>query len=225
MASSTRRRAATVTASVATERPASQGVLTGKLGQLTEDGFINCVLDSAFTRVETICQTCASIHTTGTSVAGVDDVLKKILIPSSHEVSVRAVSGGVTIGEDERLGALALGPAVLEERSVPVDLDEEMGYVNVACRAILVAVVVARENHVGFEVGETGIGVVAGREVDISTERRGISIAVLIGESSTGSIVVRVDHSGLCTIRTDWVGRHIVVGTRACPLDGLDGAV
>lgn len=70
---------------------------------------------------------------------------------------METVAGGVAVGEDKGLGALALGPAAGELGSVPVDLVEEMGCVNPAGRAVAVG----GELHVVLVVGEAGRGVPA----------------------------------------------------------------
>lgn len=111
---------------------------------------------------------------------------------------MQTVTSGVSVGKHEGLVSLTGRPLIGEQRGVPVDLIEEMGLVFPS----LWAVTMCRELHVGLVVVQALRRIVAGWEVDISTERRGISIAVLIGEADTSaSISWILDSYSMETIR------------------------
>lgn len=161
----------------------AERVVSGELVQFTGGLLINLRFDCAVVLVETVEKTGAVVHTQGTGVAGVDDVLQELLIPASHEVSVAAVTSNVTVGEDKGLLALSLSPAALEFVSVPVSLVEEMRDVDPALGAVEVAVVVLGVGHVVLEVGKASLGVVARGEVNISSERREGAVTGSVRES------------------------------------------
>ena len=132
----------------------------------------------------------AGVHALVLDIAGVDDLLEKVLVPRGEEVGVQRVASHVTVGEDEGLG-LAIGcPAVVELLGVPVDFEEQAGHVDVALGAVHLAVAAGGgEGHVLLVVGEADVGVVARREVDIGAEGRGHAVALLQGEADTLVVV------------------------------------
>jgi hypothetical protein len=148
---------------------------------------------------------------------------------AAYKITVKRVASVVTVREDERLLALALRPPVLEQRRVPVDLVEDMRDVDVSGRAILLlagGAEASRPRHVVLVVLETDVRVVAGREVDVGTERRSVAVAVHVGEAGTGALVVGIlDPDAVHAVGVGWVGGDVVIGARAGELDGLDGAV
>jgi hypothetical protein len=85
----------------------------------------------------------------------------------------------------EWLLSLPWSPQVREQGSIPVDLVEEMGLVLPARGAVAVG----WEFHVGLVRIQTLRWVVAGREVDVGTERRSIAIAVLVRKADTSTLV------------------------------------
>jgi hypothetical protein len=93
------------------------------------------------------------------------------LSKGTYEISVEGVTSWVTIGKNEWLLSLALGPSVRELGGVPVDLIEEMGKMDPTLRAVSVG----GKCRVGLVVCEPTtslfIWVVAGWEVDISSQR------------------------------------------------------
>jgi hypothetical protein len=88
-------------------------------------------------------------------------------IPASEEISVEPVAGGVTVGENKRLLALALSPSAGEQGGVPVDFVEEVREVSVARRAVAID----GPGHVVLVVIDAFRIVEARREVNIGTER------------------------------------------------------
>jgi hypothetical protein len=125
-------------------------------------------------------------------------------VKGSYEISVETVTGGVSVGKHERLVSLARSPQVCEERSVPVDLIEEMGLVLPAAGAVAVG----GELHIGLVRIKALRGVVAGWEVDIGTEGGGIAIAVLIWEADTSALVPRVlDSDSMEAVRVGGIER------------------
>ena len=110
---------------------------------------------------------------------------------------MQGISGVISVGEDEWLAALALSPPVDEQGRVPVDLVEDVRGVLVACRAVRFAgrsTGTAGPGHVVLVVVEASGGVVAGWEMDVSTERRCIAIAIHVREAGTGALIVGVLH-------------------------------
>ena len=211
-----------VTVGETTERVVSRQLVQGTSDLLIDFGF-----DSAVVLVETVEETRAVVHTKGTSVASVDDVLEELLVPASHEVSVAAVASNVTVGEDERLLALSLSPAALEFVSVPVGLVEEMRNVDPALGAVEVAVVVLGVGHVVLEVGKASLGVVTRWEVNISSERRVATVTGSVRESNALVLGDRVTDTGCGTVRLG-IPRGdsvIVVGARAGHSRGVDGTL
>lgn len=185
---------------------AAEGVVTRELGESASNLLVNERGNGAVTAVQAVEETGALVHTRVTSIASVNDVLEEILVPTGHEVSVGTVSGNITVGEDEGLSSLVLGPAALVGLSVKVDLEEDVRGVNPARRAVLLAVTsIGGELHVVLVVGEAGGGVVARGEVEVHTERRVHAIASNIGETNTSALVVGVDHTSLGAVRADGV--------------------
>lgn len=210
---------------IETESPATERVAAGKGAQLTGDVLINLGVDGAVYIVEAIEQTLAVVHTGGTSIASVNDVLEKLLVPTSHEIGVRSETSGVTVGENEGLAATAGGPAAIKEGSVPVRFEEQVRDVDPALRAVDLAVAsVLGVGHVVLVVGKASLGVVASWEVNVGTQRRGIAVTSHIGETNTLALVDWVTDSGSGTIRVGGPrrGAVVVAVTRASPLDGLD---
>jgi hypothetical protein len=107
------------------------------------------------------------------------------------------VASGITISEHERLLSLTRSPSAGKQWSVPVELVEEMRGMDPARRTVVFATsgaCTAGELHVLLEVTQTRSRIIAGREVDIRTQRRSISIAVLVGKAhATASIVWILD--------------------------------
>ena len=145
---------------------------------------------------------------------------------SAYEISMKGVSGIVTVREHERLCTLALSPPLHKQRRVPVDFVEDVRSVDVALGAVHLltpSTGTAGPGHVILVVLEASSRVIARREVDISTKRRGVAVAVHVWKTSTGTFVVWVLHPNpVHTIGVCRVGVNVVVGARACELDGLD---
>jgi hypothetical protein len=102
------------------------------------------------------------------------------------------IAGWITVRKHKWLMSLALGPSVGEEWCVPVDFIEEVRRVDPARRTVLLATTsacTARELAVLPEVAQTSSWVIARREVNISAQRRSISIAVLIGKACAATFV------------------------------------
>jgi hypothetical protein len=111
---------------------------------------------------------------------------------------MEGIAGRVAIGKDERLLSLTWRPQILEQRSVPVDFIKYVWGVDPAGRAVLFAAssaLAAWKLHILFIVIKTSGRVVARREVDVGTERRSETIAVLVREAHTGGFVVWVTNS------------------------------
>jgi hypothetical protein len=207
--------------------PALHNVAAGEGVHDAINLLVNLGLDRALVLVQAVEETGALVHALGAGIACINDVLKELLIPATKEVGVRAVSSSITVGQNKGLLVNTRGPAVLEVGSVPVDLDEQVGNVDVTLGAVLVAVVDSRPSHVLAIGGETSLGVVARGEVDVGTQRRVLAIAVLVGETNTLTLVDGITHT-----REGAVGGSVprgravvVVHARASPLDGLDGAI
>lgn len=217
-----RHRGDVITVGETTER-----VVSGQLVQFTSGLLIDLRFDSAVVLVETVEETRAVVHTSSTSVAGVDDVLEELLVPAGHEVSVAAVTSNVTVGEDKRLLALSLSPAALEFVSVPVGLVKEMRNMNPALGAVEVAVVVLGVGHVVLEVGKASLGVITRREVDISSERRVLAVTSSVRESNTLTLVDRITDTscGAVGLGIPRGGRVIVIGARTGHSGGIDRAL
>ena len=116
----------------------------------------------------------------------------------SYEIGVETVASGISVGQHEWLLSLAWGPLVGEERGVPVDFVEEMRLVLPALRAVTIG----WESHVGLVRIKALRGVVAGREVDVSAEGRGVAVAVLVREADTGTSVSWIlDSHSMKTVR------------------------
>lgn len=212
--------------SLAAEAEAAEGVVTGQSSEVTGDLLVDQGRNGAVAAVQAVGQTRALVHTRVTGVAGVDDVLEDILIPGSHEIGVATVASNVTVGEDERLGALVGGPAAGKGLGVHVGLEEDVRSVNPASRAVSLAIAsIGGEGSVGLVVGQAGGGVVARGEVDVQTERRVQAVAVDIGETSSSALVVGINHASLGTIRSGGIRGRVVGGTRAGELDRLDRAL
>jgi hypothetical protein len=114
---------------------------------------------------------------------------------------VIAVSSGISVGKDKGLVALSGSPSVLEKRSVPVYFQEKVRHVNPSLGAVGLSITsVAWENRVLFVVGQAGGRVIARREVNISSQGRGVAITVLIGKANSLSLVVRVANSSHGTV-------------------------
>jgi len=108
---------------------------------------------------------------------------------------MHGVSGVVSVREDKWLLALALRPPVHKQWGVPVDFVEDVRDVDVACGAVLFScrsTNTAGPGHVVFVVLEASGSVVAGWEVDIGTEGRGVAVAVHVWKADTGIFVIWV---------------------------------
>lgn len=143
----------------------------------------------------------------------------------TYKICVKGISSFVTICENERLVALARGPQICEWWGIPVDFVEDMGGMDVAFRAVLLSIRgtgTAWPDHVVLVVIKASCRVVAGGKVNISTQRRGITIAVLIWKASTCTFVVGILHSTTVqTVRVRRVRGRIIACARACELDWL----
>lgn len=106
-------------------------------------------------------KTWALIHTRVTSVAVVNYLLKSRDIPSTDEIAVQRVSCFITVGQDERLRALALSPHICEQGRVPVHLIEYMRRVNPALRTVLQVSARGGKCHILLVVIEARGGVIA----------------------------------------------------------------
>jgi hypothetical protein len=212
---------------VETEAPALQGVVTGESAKLAANLLVNLGRNRAVLLVDTIEEALAVIHAGSTSIAGINDVLEELLVPASQEVGVRGETSGVTVGKNEGLLANAGGPATIEERSVPVDLEEQVRNMDPALRAVNLAIIALGVGHVVLVVGQASLGVVARWEVNVGTQGRGITIAAHVGETNTLALVDGVAHTRHGAIRVGRPGGGVVVVsiTGASPLDGLDGAL
>ena len=152
-------------------------------------------------------------------------MLEEGLVPGGHEVGVQAVAGSVTIGKDKGLLSFALLPAAIEGGRIPVGFEEQVRNVDPALGAVGLAVVVLGPGHVVLVVGQASLGVVAGGEVNVGTERRGKAITSDIRKANAFAFVVGILHTGLVTLGVDGPAGVVVVFTRARPLDAVDGAL
>lgn len=135
---------------------------------------------------------------------------------------MQRVASRIAVGENKWLCALTLSPAGGEFRRVPVDFVEEVRSMDPARWAVAVG----GKLHIGLIGIEPGSRVVAGREMDISSEWRGISIAVLIWETNTSTQVLRILNTNtMQTVRVDRVQWLRSAGSWADPLDWLRCAV
>lgn len=122
-------------------------------------------------------------------------MLEKLGVPTSQEISVQRVSSGVTVGKHKRLGALTFLPAALELGGVPVEFIEEMRCVDPSLGTVLLSVVLCGESHVVLVVLQTSLGIVARREVNVSSERRGEAVAGDVGETNAFALVDGILHT------------------------------
>ena len=116
----------------------------------------------------------------------------------TYKVSVKRVASVVTVREDKGLLALALGPPVHEQGRVPVDLEEQVRDVDEARGAVCLPCAGAntrRPGHIAPKVGQTNGWVVAGWQVDVGPQGRGVAITVHVGKAGTGGLVVGVLHA------------------------------
>lgn len=186
---------------ISADAPSRDWVVAGKLVQDAADDLVNWGLNGALVLV--LLDAGALEHTRVSGVAVVDDVLEDISVPAGHEIGVPAVSGAVTRGEDEGLGSISsMVPSVLEEGSVPVDLHEEMGHVDLILSTVLVAAVnTLGPVHVVLVVLQVGILLQARGEMDVHPKRRGVTVAVSEGEANTGTRVVGAANTGSGAVR------------------------
>jgi hypothetical protein len=178
-------------------------VVTWQLRHSTSDDLIDRAGDVARSGwvVEATDEAWAFIHARVASIAVVDDLGQGRDIPASEEIAMESVAGRVTIGEDEWLLALTLSPPAGENRGVPVDFVEDVRKMNKSSRAVAVG----GELHVVLVVRQAGCLVPARWEVDVGTERRSITITVLVWEPNTCTCVARVLNTH--TVKTIRVGR------------------
>lgn len=209
-----------------TEAEAAEGVVTREGSEVTSDLLVDQRRNGALAAVQAVGQVRALVHTRIASVTSVNDVLEDILVPGSHEIGVAAVAGNITVGEDERLGALVLVPSALEGLGVHVGLEEDVRSVDPASRAVLLAIAgVGGEGSVVLVVGQAGGRVVAGGEVDVQAERRVQAIAGNVRETRSSALVVGINHTGLGAVGADGIGGRVVGGARAGELDRVEGAL
>jgi hypothetical protein len=126
------------------------------------------------------------------------------------------VAGFITVCEHKWLMALALSPFVGKKRCVPVNLIEEMRQVDPAKRTVELATTTSacttRELVVLPEVIQTSSRVIARREVDISAQRRSISVTVLIGKACATTFITWIlDPYTRHAIRVRRVQRHALI--------------
>jgi hypothetical protein len=119
----------------------------------------------------------------------------------TYEISMETITSWVTISKNEWLLSLTWGPLTGELRSVPVDLIEEMRSMDPSFGAVSMG----WELHVSLVSIKSLRWVVAGREVDISPQRRSITITVLIWETNTGTLVSWILNSN--AMKTIRIGR------------------
>jgi len=140
----------------------------------------------------------------------------------TYKVAVETIASGVPIGQDKGLLSLARSPHVLKQRSVPVNLVEDMGSVNKSRRAVTIR----RPQHVVLVVTDFLRWVIAGWEVDVGTKRGSKAVAILVWEANTLASVGRIlNTDAVKTIRVSWVQRLGFVGSGAGPLDWLRDAI
>lgn len=211
----------TTTAATATvNTPLTNGISSWKLAHLAKDGLGYLVLNRAASITgDATWDVGALLHTAVTSVAGINDGLKGLLFPAVDEISMQAVTSWVTVGKNPWGLTLAFGPSVLEFEGVPVDLEKEMGNVNGTLRADTAGWPL----HVVLVASDALGRIIAGWEVNVGTQRRGITITFLIGETNTGTSVSGIlDTYTRSTIGVGWVERSIGVGSWAHPLYWLN---
>ena len=142
---------------------------------------------------------------------------------------METVASRVAAREDERLIALALRPHVHVEGSVPIHLVEQVGCVDVSLRTVLLATSgasAAWPDHIVLIVVKAGSRVVARRKVDVGTKGGRISIAVHVREANASPLVGWVlDAHAVEAVGVCWIGRYVVIGAGAGPLDGLRYAI
>jgi hypothetical protein len=205
---------------VATVGPSSDGVVSGQLRHGSSDLFIKVGLDSAVNSVLDSARAFGEASMLRVTV--VNNVLEEVLVPAGHEVGVRAVASGITVGENEGVLGSAAGavPLVRKFGGVPVDLEEHVGNVGVALGAVVVAFIVdSWPVHVVLVVIQAGLGIVARRKVKVGTEGRGVPIAVMAGETNTDAQVGLVANAGRQTIRTFRPVKRVVIFARAGEVD------
>jgi hypothetical protein len=108
---------------------------------------------------------------------------------------MQGVSGVVSVREDKWLLTLTLRPPVHKQWCVPVDFVEDVRDVDVACGTVLSpsgSTGTAGPGHVVFVVLQASGSVVAGWEVDIGTEGRGVAVTVHFWKADTSTFVVWV---------------------------------
>lgn len=209
-----------------TEAEAAEGVVTRESSEVTGDLLVDQGRNGAAAAVQAVGQIRALVHTRVTSVASVDDVLEDIFIPGSHEIGVATEASDITVGEDERLGALVRGPAARKGLGVHVGLVEDVRSVNPASRAVRLAIAgIGGEGSVGLVAGQAGGGVVARGEVDVQAERRVQAVAVDIRETRSSALVVGINHASRGTVGAGGIGGRAVGGTRAGELDRVERAL
>ena len=101
----------------------------------------------------------------------------------TYKVSVERVASWVSVGKDERLSSLARSPEGCEFGGVPVHLVEDMRSVDPSRWAVSVS----WKLHVRLVRVQTLARIIAGWKVDVSSERRRISIAVLVRKANASA--------------------------------------
>lgn len=133
----------------------------------------------------------AVLHVARVVVAVVDGGLQDADVPAVDEVAVEAVAGGVALGEDEGLVAVAGAPEGGEVGDAVDDLEEdgdEVDRVGGGAGAVVVAAALGI-GHVGLVVGGVEADAVpAGGEVDLGAQAVG---AVGVGEAGPAGVGVR----------------------------------
>lgn len=128
---------------------------------------------------------------------------------------MHGVSGVVSVGEDKWLLALALSPPVHKQWRVPVDFVEDVRDVDEARGTVLFptrSTRTAGPGHVVLVVVEASGRIVAGWEVNVGTEGRGVAVAVYVWKADAGTLVVWVlDTDAVHAVRVGGVGGSVVV--------------
>jgi hypothetical protein len=128
---------------------------------------------------------------------------------------MKRVSSVVSVGEDKRLLALALGPPVHKQWRVPVDFVEDVRNVDVALRAVVLLTsrpYMGGPRHVILVVIEGDIGVVARWEMNIGTERGGVAVAVHVRKACPSTFVAGILHpDAVHAVRVGGIGGDVVV--------------